>query len=284
MLSQLITQENLYASERGQMPIEDLVEQMRAHDITISPTNGGAEFAVTFSASDARQAKRVTQKLASALVDAKAGEILDWAGPPSRSDTARRLQILFAGLGIGLSLGLLAALFTGLCVWKLAAEFGIGGLLLTLFPWCFVPDLWSSRALISIGAASTAAPPDLRQVIEEASSALRLEAVAKDLGIEKKWLRAHLQISVMKSSGIVISVQYEDKDRNHANQVTAKFAQLLIDAGSSQGLSLKLLDPASLPADPSYPNRAIPALIGLFLGISGAVAVGMRRRGMALAA
>ena len=114
-LTQLIVQEGLYPSERGRMPIEDIVEEMKHKDIVIRLI-GGQAFAVSFSSADAAQAQRITERLAAQL-----GTVVDPAKLPVVPVAPLYSKIMFIGLIAGIVLGSLVALFAGLKVWKLAA-------------------------------------------------------------------------------------------------------------------------------------------------------------------
>jgi hypothetical protein len=80
-LSKLINEQDLYKSERTRMPIQDVIERMKSKDILIRSVDGSS-FAVSFSSTDAGQAQRTAQRLASQFVDAKVGEFLDPASLP----------------------------------------------------------------------------------------------------------------------------------------------------------------------------------------------------------
>lgn len=270
-LTQLVVQENLYENERHAMPLEYVLERMKARDIMLAPRPGG-NFSVAFTASDPRKAQRVTERLVAAFVEAKAAEMLDPAILPARPVSPLRARILIVGSCSGLLVGVFVALFTGLKVWKLAAGFGVAGLLISVIPWYFVDDVWMSTAVLRVRSGNIGAA---QKAMDEITSTPRLEAFAKDWKIDDKWLREHLKISLVGRRPVII-VQYQHKERAKAVQVTMKFASMLIDAAPEA--KLEMLDPPSVPLDPFYPNRAMPALLGLLVGFGGAIFVGLRRR------
>ena len=68
-LEQIITDFGLYPRERARQELmEDIVERMRAEDITIDIVKGDA-FRVSYAADDPRLAMRVTERLASLFID-----------------------------------------------------------------------------------------------------------------------------------------------------------------------------------------------------------------------
>src|ERR1035437_3798593 len=125
-LTRLIMEADLYSDLRGRMPLEDIVEQLKTQDIRIQPA-GGKQFAVSVVASDAGRAQRATQILAADFLDAKVGTLVDPASLPVTPNGPRLSRNVLMGLGAGVLLGSLYALFAGLKVWKLAAGLGIAG-------------------------------------------------------------------------------------------------------------------------------------------------------------
>jgi LPS O-antigen subunit length determinant protein (WzzB/FepE family) len=127
---------NLYPKERARKPIEEVVRQMLARDLSVTalnPASGLAAapaFTISFSYSDRIKAHDFVQMLISSfmeqhltrdrnnalqkggmlleIIQRKAGESLDVLDPPSLSitpATPTRLMIAAAGLGLGLLLG-----------------------------------------------------------------------------------------------------------------------------------------------------------------------------------
>jgi capsular polysaccharide biosynthesis protein len=268
-LTQIIVRENLYRAERTRTRIEEVIERMKLDDIQVRPV-AEHTFAVSFAADDPVTAQRTAQQLAVAFDEAQGVQLLGPASQAVRPPNPNRLRILFFGLIFGLAAGILTALFTGLKVWKLAAGFGVAGLLVAVIPFYFVDDVWSSSAVIAMRSADPAA---VQKTIDEVTSPEHLKAFAKAWAIDEKWLRENLHIRIM-AQGKVIWVQYRHKDRFKAQQVAGKFASTLLGSDAQ----LRLLDPASLPLDPVFPNRAMPAEAGLLIGVAGAIVMGMRRR------
>jgi len=270
-LALIIVRENLYKTQYNRISLEELTERMKREDIQVRPV-ADHTYAIAFQSDDPSAVQRTTQRLAVALAQNQGVQLLGPASPAVRPPNSYRWRILFFGLVFGLAAGVFTALFTGLQVWKLAAGFGIAGLLLAVIPWYFVDDVWSSSAVIGIRSGNPAA---VQKTIDDLTSLARLKMFAKDWAIDEPWLRENLHIRIF-AKGQAVLVQYRHKNNQKAQQVAAKFASMLID--STPDATLKLLDPASLPYAPIYPNRAMPALLGLLVGVTGAIITGMRRR------
>jgi uncharacterized protein involved in exopolysaccharide biosynthesis len=135
-LQGLITGPGLYQSQRRQKPMEDIIQDMRNHDITIKPVRlpGGNSSPVAFSIGttypDPRLAQAVNRELVTKFVEQNVAvqrsgnprvaenlEVLDPASLPLQPIYPPRGRFAFAGLCAGL--------FTGLAVsyalrWRIA--------------------------------------------------------------------------------------------------------------------------------------------------------------------
>jgi polysaccharide chain length determinant protein (PEP-CTERM system associated) len=67
-LEQIILEFNLYPDARRRLSMEDVVERMRAYDLSMAPVKGDA-FIVSFTANDPRLAQRVTERVAGLFID-----------------------------------------------------------------------------------------------------------------------------------------------------------------------------------------------------------------------
>jgi hypothetical protein len=120
-LTEIITNRNLYYEQRQHMPLEDVVEQMRAKDIRISNVvgfdTGGQRtpaFQVSFAAPDGGTAQLVTRDIAQRLTTAQRNvapdariEVLEIANLPVQPMSPARQNFAIAGLLAGLFLGAL---------------------------------------------------------------------------------------------------------------------------------------------------------------------------------
>ncbi len=125
-LTRLINKADLYHDLRGTTPMEEIVLQLKTEDIMIRHADGKA-FAVSVTATDAKQAQKATQILAADFLDAKVGTLVDPASLPVSSNGPRLSRNVVMGLMAGVAAGSLFALFAGLKVWKLAAGAGRRG-------------------------------------------------------------------------------------------------------------------------------------------------------------
>lgn len=114
-LSTIITTHGLYTAERAQRPIEDVIQDMRAH-INASLVTGihPAAFKISFTGSSPAQANHVTELLVSQLIDknlkARAGlmEVLDPPTLPQRPKSPKLSTWMAIGVLLGGLLGLVA--------------------------------------------------------------------------------------------------------------------------------------------------------------------------------
>ena len=75
-LEQIVREFDLYASERKTQLMEDVIERMRTHDISVQTTSTGARqtssaptFRISYSGRDPRTVMKVTERLASLFID-----------------------------------------------------------------------------------------------------------------------------------------------------------------------------------------------------------------------
>jgi uncharacterized protein involved in exopolysaccharide biosynthesis len=151
-LATLITRPDLdlYREDRSRLPMEDIVQNMRQHDIQIltvgnSPAAPGANsaFTVSFSYPDQLKAQAVVRALTTQFMDQNseanrsdesrwqtiwpqsipllgpALEVLDPASRPEKPVWPNRTQFAIVGLVLGLALGLLAAVALRRPIWTL---------------------------------------------------------------------------------------------------------------------------------------------------------------------
>jgi hypothetical protein len=153
-----------------------------------------------------------------------------------------------------------------------------------------MPDRYSSTAVMRVVSTDPAAAADrVRQLFGAATSEDSLRAIVQKFnlypgepGREQK-LREHLSLRAMAKAP-VFSIQFDHKDRYTAQKVTGEVVSRVIEGAIHSGpglktfdMTLELLDPPSLPLNPFSPNRAVVAGMGLFIGLAGAVGLGLWR-------
>ena len=290
-LAKLINEEDLYKGERARLPLEDVIEQMKSKDILISLVDrpGAPAFAVSFSSTDAGQAQRTAQRLASQFVDAMVGEFLDPASLPFHPQNPRRSRIVFMGLFAGLLAGVLFAVFNGLQVWRIVAGLGMAGAIAGAAVAFVLPERFASVAVIS-AAARSGAWDRIGQIVAAVKSDASLRATVQRFNLypnesgRERRLVEHLHIEIVRN-GSAIVIRFDDRNRYVAQKVVADVVGRLmaeglgsdIRMGSREDHTLEWLDPATLPQNAYFPNRPMVVGTGFFVGLVGAIMLGIWR-------
>lgn len=289
LLTRLILEADLYRDLRETTPMEDIVLQLKTEDIKIQRA-GDKQFEVSVVAPDAERAQKATQILAADFLDAKVGTLVDPASLPVIPNGPRLSRNVVFGLIAGVAAGSLFALFVGRKVWKLAAGLGIAGAVAGAVIGYVLPERFSSQAVLLFDSADHAgAATRTQRLFQAVTSDASLKQVVQtfnlypgETGAERR-LREHLHIIVPGSSTAIV-VRFEDRDRYAAQKVVADVVSRVIDqaimdrSGPAGKMTLELLDPATLPLHPYFPNRPVVTGTGLFVGLAGAVALGIWRR------
>jgi uncharacterized protein involved in exopolysaccharide biosynthesis len=171
---------DLYREDRSRLPMEDIVQNMRHHDLQIvmvgySPGAPGAKgaFTVSFSYPDQRKAQAVVRALTTQFINQnsetnqsdKSGwqtiwpqsvppvgpalEVLDPASLPEKPINASREAFAAVGSVLGLALGLLAAVALRRPRWTLTmASFGAACCGLTIAASYLLPETYQSTAVM----------------------------------------------------------------------------------------------------------------------------------------
>jgi hypothetical protein len=291
-LTQIILNEGLYRDERRKTPLEDVIGEMKNKDIGFEP-GGPGSLVVSFAAPQADQAQRVANRLAASLVDAKAATLIEPANLPTLLVGPRRSRIFIMGLMAGILAGALIALFNGLKVWKLAVALGMACAALGAMVSFLLPERYASTAVIWYsGADAPAAVNRLIAAAEPNASFAEIAMLFKlypgDPQAGDK-VREHLRIQRIRSAQnvVAVTVRFEYGDRYLAQKVAQDVVSRLMDeplrgtfredAGMMRGGTLQLLDPASLPIQPYFPNRPMVTALGLLVGLGCAIALGLWR-------
>jgi uncharacterized protein involved in exopolysaccharide biosynthesis len=240
------------------------------------------------------------------------------ASRPVESDP-NRFPFLAGGAGIGTLLGFLATfVMRWPRHTRRVAAFAAAGVAAAFAASLLIPNRYTSTAMLQIQPAQNAedpfaAPPRgipaaefLRAVEPEALSSQSLakiiqdrrlelypdERATKSLGDLAEQMRANLNISpVNAGSAFRISFTYPDrfKAQRIVTAMIGRFMELnqtmsIRERGTTQrraGGILDVLDIASLPIDPVFPNRWIFAAGGLCIGLlMGAATLRFRKPGM----
>jgi uncharacterized protein involved in exopolysaccharide biosynthesis len=280
-LTQLINEEDLYKGERNRVPIEDVIQQMRQKDIRIARltlrTGGLAPaISISFSAADPAMAQRTTQRLTSQFIEAKVGTLLDPASLPIHATSPKRPLIVGVGLVAGLLAGLLFALFRRLRALKLAATLGAAGAVLLGAASYLEPEQYSSTAVLGYRAEDAA---KVGRAIDTITSSASLHGIAVKFGLypneprAEQELKDHLHVRDVQSSRTIV-IQFEYPDQRTVQRVTQNVIALLI----KENWNFDIVDGASFPQRPYFPDRSMAAGAGLVLGLAIATIRGIRER------
>jgi uncharacterized protein involved in exopolysaccharide biosynthesis len=128
-LAELIAKFDLYKARRGKVPIEDIIQDMRNHEITIKPVKDRGNrqdsqeaFTISYTYPDPKLAQAVTRELVTKFIEqnvrtqrgggvriAENLEVLDPASQPMQPIYPLPGRFAFAGLCAGLLAGLTVA-------------------------------------------------------------------------------------------------------------------------------------------------------------------------------
>lgn len=279
-LVQVIVQNELYHEARAEQPIEDIVWNMRTHDIAIRPVSAPGNtqteaFTVSYSTTNPQQAQRVTDALVKHFqTEAPAGipvEVLDRASLPVRPSSPRGDRWIVFGLASGLAAGLAVS---GARRWPWVAAAGVAGALIGFGISAIKPKVWISSAVVrgdivqqGIALVDDAtierllADTNLNLYAEERerlTSAQLAQQLRNNLSIQailppQAWNTPHKPVAL-------ISFRYPDraKAQEVMRSIVARFAK----AGA-----VMILDPPSQPDRPFQPQPANWAMAGLLAGI-----------------
>jgi capsular polysaccharide biosynthesis protein len=275
-LTQIINEQDLYKSERAKEPIEDVIERMKREDLKIAPLLASDEtFYISFTGPDAALAQRTTQRLASQFLVATSGAVIDPASLATQAKNPRPSRIMIMGLIAGVIAGVLVAVFNGLKVWKVATALGIAGAVLSGAASYLEPERFSSSAVLSYRAADEVR---MGEMVGAVTADANLHTIVQQFGLygghsgAERRLREHLHIQRIRSARAIL-IQFDDPDRRTAQKVTQQVVKLFI----GQNWYFDVVDPASFPQRPVFPNRSVVAGMGLFLGLAIAIGLGVRR-------
>src|ERR1039458_5333793 len=213
---------------------------MRSKDIRIrlydTPSQPGAQaFVISFDYPDPYKARQVVRVLASKFIEVnfalawKAGlkgnpgrlELLQAADLPNTPIVPNHVAFLWAGLGVGLLLGLLATLVWRRPKWTLQmAGFAAAGLVLALAAAYFIPNVYVSRAIMRIAGTAGSAPiadrlQEIQQQVLGNDNLARL-ILSPNLDLYKKE-RAHMPLTdvveKMRSKDLRIHAYQRSEER-----------------------------------------------------------------------
>jgi capsular polysaccharide biosynthesis protein len=284
----LINEQGLYKGERARAPMEDVIEQMKTRDIRIAPvkssTGGPTAISISFAAEDAAKAQRTADGLVHQFMEASIhsqaapGKTFALIDPPSLAVHVgpRRSRIIVMGVIAGIVAGVLFALFNGLKMWKHAATLGIAGAALLGAASYLEPERYSSNAVLAYRPADQALA---RQAVNTVTSNANLHAIVVKFGLYpsiprgEDELRDHLHIQEIADSRAIL-IQFDYPDQRTVQRVT----QIVVGQFIKENWNFEILDAASFPQRPFFPNRSMAAGAGLVMGLGIATILGIKER------
>jgi hypothetical protein len=294
-LGGLIVNNGLYKADRAQLPMEDIVQDMRSH-INLWVIGGHQHaFKISFTGSSPEQARHVTGMLVSQFIDknfeARSArmEVLD---PPSlpqrpRSPKSSTLTRVAIGVLLGFLMGLLAV---GARRWPVVAAAGVTGALVAFGIASVLPKEYVSTAVVMGDSAQNA-----RALVSDSALLRVIENPALDLYPNERGKMTPAQLAVrmrrdlkilrisagdLSSPHQVATVSFTYPDGYKAQAVTRDFVARLMSGGGTV-----VLDPPSDPFQPAKPALPRWIAVGLLLGLLAGIALtwGRRRNPAALA-
>lgn len=292
-LAQLIQEEDLYRGERMVRPLETVIVEMRNRDITIRPANRSNEdfsTAISFEGTNSARVQRITQRLTSMFVAENVGEVADPASLSVFPSSPRPSRNIVMGLVAGILAGALFALFNGLKVWRLAGALGLAGLALGAGVAYLVPERYSSMAIMRCSGPGCALID--RQFLAVMTPAnldaltARFALYPGETDIRRK-LQRDLHFWAGRPGPGMSTIEFEYGDRLVAPKVVANVTSRLMDYAFREGALdperlrpgwvIEWVEPASVPWQPTSPNRPAIASMGLFVGLLSAIGLGSFR-------
>jgi uncharacterized protein involved in exopolysaccharide biosynthesis len=309
-LTSIITAQNLYTNERKKGPLEDIIHDMRNRDIRIHPTNvrGEPAFAVDFANENPAAAQATVSAIVSSLIEqnvqvsqhpgngAAVIEVLDPASLPSRPASPNRAKAMINGLLTGLLVGLLCGAIVSILRkrerWsiKRIGGFAAAGMALGLTVAFLIPDEFISTAVLRTPDGSKLQSTIAQVLSDDALAAI----IHKDNLFSRELNRGNVNDATRKMresirvqkvpAGLVADafvIRFQYPDRFQAQQATRDLAARFTGAPQS---TTEILDPASDPNGPAYPNRLTIVVLATAAGILLGLAASHFRRPKLVAA
>ena len=275
---------NLYSSERKKLPLDDVIEEMRTRDLRIRQVDG-TTFAMEFASENPGTAQATVRALVGRLMELNAAgggaapmAVVRPASLPPRPEGPDRRRVMGSGLGAGLVLGLVCGAIWSLRRrkerWNLGriAGFAVAGMALGVMVALLIPSEFVSTAVLR-----TADGSKLQSAVAQALSDDSLAAIIRQEGLFSRELRRNGMSEVtrkMRSQFIsvqvapagpaaALTVSFRYSDRQAAQRVTRELVKRLVGPQTGN----EVVDAASNPWAPIYPNRMLIAILGTVLGI-----------------
>jgi uncharacterized protein involved in exopolysaccharide biosynthesis len=305
-LATIIIQQNLYARERQRVPMEDVTQEMRNRHLRIQTVDAasGTVFAVSFDNENPAAAQATLRAIVSSLAErhvpqgdgAADMEVLNPASLPSQPLAPNRMRVIGGGLGLGLVLGFVCG-----AIWSIMRRkerwsirrtggFAVAGMAIGLTIAFLIPNEYVSTAVLR-----TADGGKLQSTVAQVLSDDSLAAIVREDHLYSRELsRSSMHDVVQKMrnenirvltlqlqpglEGAALTISFTYPDRLGAQTVTRDLVARIITINGVPPSATEVLDSASLPQEPIYPNRLNIAVLGTVVGILLGLAVSLFRR------
>lgn len=297
-LSRIIQKLDLYRSERQELPLEDIVQQMRSHAISIrvidASQDAPAAFSISYEYPDRYKAREVARELTrqfSDRVPAGTGptlSVLDEATLPDAPAAPNRYVIGALGLALGVGIGFL---LLGVRRWPLVAACAAAGSLFAFAASLMFPSRYVSTAVLTASNRTAAARAVqsltersyLHSLVEkfdlyphQRSTQTMNEVIQRlrDLDIRIYGVNAPSRygegrqafIVSFSAEGSAATAQAVVRElTRHA--IEANLAYTLESPQTGGASMMKVLDPPTFPEHAVSPNREAWSFAGLFGGL-----------------
>ena len=296
-LANIIQRQGLYERERAKDPLEEIVLKMRNRDLRVMPLND-SQFTVSFASDNPAAARATVSAIVAALAEANVKvqpqralnlEVLDPPSLPGRTGPDRGRMIrsgLLAGLGLGIVCGALWSMVRGRRQWSWIhiSGFAAAGMAIGITMAVLLPDEYVSTAVLraadgeKMQAALQAAFSDasLSDVIERNQlyrSDRRWGTIEPVIGrMRNRAIRVQaVTLADGRTRAFTLSFQYTDRYKTQA--ATRDLVSRIV-----AGMPAEVLDPPSMPAAPSSPNRLLIIAFGVVAGMVLGMAASRYRR------
>jgi uncharacterized protein involved in exopolysaccharide biosynthesis len=299
-LATIIIQQNLYARQRQRYPMEDVTQEMRNRHLRIQTVDAasGTVFAVSFDNENPAAAQATVRAVVSSLAErhlpqgdsAADMEVLNPASLPSQPLGPNRIRVIGGGLGLGLVLGFVCGAIWSIMRWKEPWSirrigcFAAAGMALGLAVAFLIPNEYVSTAVLRTADGSRLQSTIAQVLSEDSLAAIVREdhLYSRELSrssihdVVRKMRDKHIRVQGVEGTALTISFTYPD--RLGAQTVTRDLVTRFIAVNGVAPSTTEVLDSASLPQEPIYPNRLNIAVLGTVVGILLGIAVSLFRR------
>jgi capsular polysaccharide biosynthesis protein len=280
---------NLYREERRTMPLEDVIAKMR-HDITVRSErvqDGRFTVSVAFQHTDPELAQKTADALMERLrneLAAKAPVTIQAAGPAHASLEGKRGKLvamgMLGGLAAGMMLGFGWSVVQNRERWSLrwVGGFAAAGTAVGLVVAFLIPNQYISSAVLRARGSGDPAVLMQRVMSEESlSRIIRDEGLYKGelekasmADVVRRMKAKRLRVQMVDAPVTAYVISFQDGDPVMAQRGTRALVAAWMRANVETGSSvIEVLDPASFPGSPSYPNRGLMVAMGLVVGLVG---------------